>query len=331
MNDFNKPVFAISIGDPNGIGPEITLKALSNNYDLYCLMTPVVFGDRNVLKFYQKKLSLKIEFEEIHKFSNLQFKSGSIYTFPIDINPYNPEFGKITPEGGNHAFQYINAAISEALKGNINGVVTAPINKEALRIGKVPYLDHTAMFSKLTKSRHAMTLFVSGTLRTFFYSRHIPFNQISESLEIPKIVETLDICVNHLQKMGINNPHIAVAALNPHGGEMGMFGKEEIEILIPAVEQAQKMNLKISGPIPADSVYHLAKDGNFDAVLSLYHDQGHIATKTLDFHKTVSITTGLPFLRTSVDHGTAMDIAGKGIADETSMVEAIKAALKYYW
>jgi len=331
MLNTKKTIFALTIGDPNGIGAEITLKALINNNDLYDSMTPIVFGDRGILRFYKKLLSLDVEFEEIYNLANLKNKSGVVYIFPVGDNSYNPEPGKITANGGKHSFQYINAAIKEAQKGNVNGVVTAPINKEALRLGNVPYLDHTAMFSKLTNSQHAMTLFVTGTLRTFFYSRHIPFNQIADSLEISRLVESLVICTQHLQKMGISKPHIAVAALNPHGGEQGMFGKEEIEILIPAVEQAQKINLNISGPIPADSVYHLAKEGKFDAVLSLYHDQGHIAAKTLDFHKTVSITTGLPFIRTSVDHGTAMDIAGKGIADETSMVEAIKAAKLYYW
>lgn len=141
----------------------------------------------------------------------------------------------------------------------------------------------------------------------------------------------MKMSLEYLEKIGIKSPSLALAALNPHGGEQGMFGREEIEILEPAVKNAQAQNLNVVGPVPADSVFHLAKEGHYDGVLSLYHDQGHIATKTLDFHRTVALTMGLPFLRTSVDHGTAFDIAGKGVASEISLVEAIKAAARYYW
>ncbi len=331
MNDQKKPVFAITIGDPNGIGPEITLKSLNKNPDLFNQIIPVLFGDPNILQFYIKKLSLNVKIVETKEFSKLSYKPAIVFCYPVEVNQYIPLPGYITAEAGRHAFQYIIPAIELAKSGQVNGIVTAPINKKALKLAEIPYLDHTEILTKLTNSQHTMTLFVTEKLRIFFYSRHIPFRDIADDLQITKIVNSLKVCRKHLIQIGLKSPHIAVAALNPHSGESGMFGKEEIEILIPAIRKAREQNLNISGPIPADSVYHFAKEGQFDAVLSLYHDQGHIAAKTYDFFKTVSITTGLPFIRTSVDHGTAMNIAGQGIANETSMVEAIKAALKYYW
>jgi 4-hydroxythreonine-4-phosphate dehydrogenase len=217
------------------------------------------------------------------------------------------------------------------MKNKINGIVTAPINKKSLKAAKVPYLDHTEILTKLTESSHTMTLFVAHEMRVFFYSRHIAFKDISASLDINKLVETLHDCDGYMKKIGIDKPKLALAALNPHGGEEGLFGTEEMEILSPAVQQAQDQGLNVAGPVPGDSVFHLAGEGHFDAVLSLYHDQGHIATKTYDFHHTVSLTMGLPFLRTSVDHGTAFDIAGKNIASEISLVEAVKAVVRYHW
>jgi 4-hydroxythreonine-4-phosphate dehydrogenase len=168
-------------------------------------------------------------------------------------------------------------------------------------------------------------------MRVFFYSRHIPFAEISAALDIENLVNTLSDCQRYLNQIGIENPKQALAALNPHGGDYGLFGTEEIDILEPAVKRAVQNGVNVEGPIPADSVFHLASEGTYDSVLSLYHDQGHIAAKTYDFHRTVALTMGLPFLRTSVDHGTAFDIAGKGLASEISMVEAVKAAITYYW
>lgn len=331
MNDSKRPIFAITAGDPNGIGPEITIKAIIKNQDILEKTIPVIFCHPQVLHYYMTNLSIKIDIKQITNFSDLNSDKNSIFCFPVNVEYYQPEPGKLSSISGEHAFQYIKTAINIANNGRVNGVITAPINKEALRMANLPYLDHTEMFTRLTNSEHTLTLFVTGKLRIFFYSRHIPFREIADDLNVSKLVHTLHICQQHLQQIGIKNPHIAVAALNPHAGDGGMFGKEEIEIIQPAVQSAAQQNIMVSGPIPADSVFHLAREGHYDAVLSLYHDQGHIAAKTYDFYKTISITTGLPFIRTSVDHGTAMDIAGKGIANEASMVEAIKTALKYYW
>jgi 4-hydroxythreonine-4-phosphate dehydrogenase len=255
----------------------------------------------------------------------------AIYCLKMLTMLTNPETGKISAIAGKLAFDYISSAIGYAKIKSVDAIATAPINKEALKLANVPYLDHTEILTKLTNSTNTMTLFVTKNMRVFFYSRHIDFRDISDALQKDKIIQSLKQCIRYLKQIGVKNPKLALAALNPHGGEHGMFGKEEIEILEPAVIESQKIGLNVEGPIPADSVFHLAKEGHFDAVLSLYHDQGHIAAKTYDFYHTISLTMGLPFLRTSVDHGTAMEMAGKNIANEISMVEAIKAAAKYAW
>jgi 4-hydroxythreonine-4-phosphate dehydrogenase len=326
-----KPLFAITIGDPCGIGPEITLKALHNHPDLYQECNLVVCGSIAFLRKTAKRINIDADIKKINE-ENLSDISGSDFHC-LDIHPtvFEHEYGKITAGGGQHSFAYIERAIELANLKKINGVVTAPINKESLKAGSVPYLDHTEMFTKLTNSQRTMTLFVTGDLRVFFYSRHIPFAEISSALDQQELVKTLHDCIRHLKKIGLTKSKVALAALNPHGGESGLFGREEMEILKPAVDQSVKEGLNIVGPIPADSVFHLAKEGHYDAVLSLYHDQGHIAAKTYDFERTVSLTMGLPFLRTSVDHGTAFDIAGKGIASEISLVEAIRTAIRHYW
>jgi 4-hydroxythreonine-4-phosphate dehydrogenase len=326
-----KPTFAVTMGDPCGVGPEVVLKALKNHPELYNQCRLVVVGSREVLKKTAKIIKMDIEIPTVPEQDITSDLPEGLCC--LDINPvdFAHTYGQITAEGGVHSYEYLAKAIDLSMQKKINGIVTAPINKKSLKAGKVPYLDHTEILGKLTRSERTMTLFVTGELRVFFYSRHIPFKDISAALNIDKLVDTLADCHTHLERIGIRNSKIALAALNPHGGEEGLFGTEEMEILTPAVKKAVGKGLNIEGPIPADSVFHLAVQGHYDGVLSLYHDQGHIAAKTYDFHRTVSLTMGLPFLRTSVDHGTAFDIAGKNIASETSMVEAIKAAVRYYW
>jgi 4-hydroxythreonine-4-phosphate dehydrogenase len=326
-----KPVFAVTMGDPCGVGPEITLKAMSHYPDLHQQCRLIVLGNIDILKKTADCINLQVDIRSI---SEDEIANDVPNKIPcLDLNPieFNHEYGKITAAGGKHSYSYIEKSIELAMRGKLNGVVTSPINKESLKAATIPFLDHTEMFTKLTQSKRSMTLFVTGDLRVFFYSRHISLAQVSSALDKDKLVETLSDCREYLEQIRISEPKIALAALNPHGGESGLFGTEEMEILTPAVEAAQKKGLDVVGPIPADSVFHLAKEGHYDAVLALYHDQGHIAAKTYDFHKTVSLTMGLPFLRTSVDHGTAYNIAGQGIASEISLVEAVKAAYCYYW
>ena len=326
-----KPKFAITIGDPNGIGPEIVIKALLNYPQIYELCHPIIFGDAAIVRSTAEILRYQIDLQIIDSANIVETNPNTIYCYNIQPVAMNLNLGKITSEGGKHAYAYLEEAINLAKEKIIKAIITAPINKESLRLASIPFLDHTEILQHLTSAEKTMTLFIVETLRIFFYSRHIPFKQISSALNKNKIVETLTDCNTHLHKIGITKPKLALAALNPHGGEGGMFGNEEIEILGPAVTAARQIGLEVAGPIPADSVFNLAREGYFDAVLSLYHDQGHIAAKTYDFYRTVSLTMGLPFLRASVDHGTAFDIAGKGVANEVSLVEAIKTAHKYYW
>jgi len=234
--------------------------------------------------------------------------------------------GVIQPEAGRAAGQAIERAIRLAQAGEIDAIATAPLNKEALWAAGYPYPGHTEMLADLTGSRESLTMFVIGALRIFFLTRHLSLRDAIDQVTRTRVAATLAVMAQVLAGLGIDAPRIVVAGLNPHAGEGGKMGREEIEEIAPGVDDARRTGLDVSGPVPADSVFHLAADGRFDAVLSLYHDQGHIAAKMTDFYKTVSVTTGLPFVRTSVDHGTAFDIAGKGVASAVSMVEAIRVA-----
>ncbi len=325
-----KKIIGITAGDPAGIGPEIIIKSLTRFPEIYTSLNPVVFGHPRVLEKQAKNDGITVELEILKDTDNLpELHPGKIAVIPVNHTGSLPAPGKISAEAGKLAFKAIRMAIDQAQLGKIDAIATAPINKEALKAAAVPYLDHTEILTELTGSKNTMTLFITGKLRIFFYSRHIPFNKISASLDKGKIVETLGHCHRYLQQIGIGRPRLALAALNPHAGENGLFGSEEIKILNPAVTTARKLGLDISGAIPADSVFQLAIEGEFDAVLSLYHDQGHIAAKSYDFYRTISLTMGLPFLRTSVDHGTALNLAGQNKANATSMAEAIKAAAYY--
>ena len=326
-----KKKIGITLGDPSGIGPEIVLKALTGHTEIYKQVTPVVFGSLSVLEAVKKNLSLPTEIIRAKNLDNWRAAPNVVTVFSTAEPPTLPSVGKIDPLAGRMAFSWMEAAVTAANQGKIHALVTSPINKAALRQARVPYMDHTEILSRLTGCDEPMTLFVTGNLRIFFYTRHVAFKDIASQINKKTLVESIRRCIAHLQQLGFEQPRLAIAALNPHGGDNGLMGREELDIIEPAVESAREEGFNATGPIPADSVFHLAKVGIYDAVLSLYHDQGHIAAKTLDFHRTVSLTMGLPFLRTSVDHGTAMDIAGKNMADETSLVEAILAAVHYAW
>jgi 4-hydroxythreonine-4-phosphate dehydrogenase len=327
----NKPVIAITAGDPCGIGPEIVLKAITDNAEISKICSPVVFCKKSIIKQTAKKLNIDAKFHVVQNPEDKNEPENYFALLDIDVSDFDICWGKICAAGGDHAFKYIDKVISFASEGRIDAIVTAPINKEAMKLAQIPYLDHTEMFSRMTNSPRPMTLFITGRLRIFFLTRHIALRDVADSLDENIIVSTAADCITHLKKIGIKKPRLAIAALNPHGGEHGLFGREEMEVIEPAVQKARQKGLTLEGPVPADSVFQLAKEGNYDGVLSLYHDQGHIAAKTYDFYRTISMTMGLPFLRTSVDHGTAMQIAGQNSANPLSMIEAIKAAVKYHW
>lgn len=323
-----KPLIGITLGDPAGVGPEIVVKALAKK-EIYDVVNPVVIGEKKILEKALELTGLNLRLNPVESPREGKYQWGSIDF--IDLKNLETEIpmGQVSPLAGKAAFEFIKKAIELALNDEIDGVATAPINKEAIHGAGINFIGHTEMFTELTGSKNTLTMFQVQNLRIFFLTRHISLLKACTQVTVDRIAKTLFLCEEALHTLGFEKPRLAVAALNPHGGEGGLFGDEEVKEIIPAVEQARARGLRVEGPIAADSVFYLANKGYFDAVLSLYHDQGHIAAKMLDFERTVSVTTGLPFIRTSVDHGTAFDIAGKGVASSISMEEAIKVAGDY--
>ena len=318
----------ITIGDPAGIGPEITLKAISK---IDCSDTAyIAFGDMDILKRasgYPDMPSIKLNL--ISQIEEAQSGKGLLNVFDMKcINMEDFQEGLESSQCGKAAYEYIAESIRYAINGDIDAVCTAPINKVALHMAKVPYIGHTEIFAALTGAEDPLTMFQVETMRIFFLTRHVALRKACDMVTFERVTDYVRRCTNALHQLGIYDGTMAVAGLNPHSGDHGLFGNEE-ENIIKAVAELQKEGLNVTGPVSADSVFHQALQGKYNSVLSLYHDQGHIAAKTYNFDKTISLTLGMPILRTSVDHGTAMDIAGKGIACETGMIEALKAAVQY--
>ena len=321
-----RPLVGVTMGDPAGIGPEIVAKALAEP-DVYRVSRPLVVGDLRTIAKIVSDLALPVAAESVAEPRAGRYACGTVDVIDLaNVDVAALRMGVIQPEAGRAAGQAIERAIRLAQAGEIDAIATAPLNKEALWAAGYPYPGHTEMLAELTGSRESLTMFVIGALRIFFLTRHLSLRDAIDQVTRPRVAATLAVMAQVLAGLGIDAPRIVVAGLNPHAGEGGKMGREEIEEIAPGVDDARRTGLDVSGPVPADSVFHLAADGRFDAVLSLYHDQGHIAAKMTDFYKTVSVTTGLPFVRTSVDHGTAFDIAGKGVASAVSMVEAIRVA-----
>jgi len=323
-----KPLIGITLGDPAGIGPEIVLKALADVRARQAL-DPLLFGDRVVLEEAMAQTGLVRPLRRVHEPAEIGTAVESLPYFDTSSLSGAVEMGRVDGSCGRAAFMAIRTAIEWARAGWIDALVTAPINKASLQQGGVPWIDHSGMLADLAESPKAMTLFVVGRLRIFFLTKHIPLSRVSGALTKAGVVEGLVESDRGLRQLGLERRRIALAALNPHAGEGGLFGDEEARILAPAIAEARSLGLEVHGPIPADSVFYQCSQGEYDAVLSLYHDQGHIAAKTLDFHRTVSFTLGLPFLRTTPDHGTAFAIAGRNQANPLSMIEALLAAAEY--
>jgi 4-hydroxythreonine-4-phosphate dehydrogenase len=321
-----RPLIAVTMGDPAGIGPEIAAKALAER-ELLRISRPLVVGDRGVMGRTVQDLGLALEVHAVGHPAAGRYAQGTLDVLDLgNVDLGALRIGEIQAAAGRAAGEAVERAIRLALAGEVDGIATAPLNKEALWAAGYPYPGHTEMLAALTGSPESLTMFVIGRLRIFFLTRHVSLREAIDQITRDRVRETLRIAAGVLRDLGVASPRIAVAGLNPHAGEGGKMGDEEIREIGPAIREARAGGVDASGPIPADSVFHLAAEGRFDAVLSLYHDQGHIAAKSMDFYKTVSVTTGLPFIRTSVDHGTAFDIAGKGIASPASMVEAIRVA-----
>jgi 4-phospho-D-threonate 3-dehydrogenase / 4-phospho-D-erythronate 3-dehydrogenase len=325
----DRSVIGIPMGDPAGIGPEIVLKALKNK-QIYDICKPVVIGNVDVMIRIDKIINSGLIFNVINEPECGKYIHGEIDIISLDnIDAKKLKYGEIQAEAGKAAFDYIVRSAELAAAGKISAVATTSINKEAIKAANINFIGHTEMYAELTGTKDPLTMFQVHNMRVFFLSRHVSLRKACDMVKTDRITDYLVRCDEAMKQLGLEKRLIAVAGLNPHNGEHGLFGDEEAKEIEPAIITARLKGINAVGPVPADSVFSQALKGKYDAVLSLYHDQGHIATKTVDFEKTISLTIGMPFLRTSVDHGTAFDIAGKGIANPVSMEEAIKLAAEY--
>lgn len=317
------------MGDPAGIGPEIIVKAMMKE-EVHQAARCVVIGERGVLEDAMHFSGVNLVINEIERAEKGDYSLGVLNL--INLNNVDWEefkLGQVSGMCGRAAYEYIEKSIELANNREVAAVATTPINKEALKAGGVDFIGHTEIFGALTDTKDPLTMFEVHGMRVFFLTRHVSLRNACDLVTKDRIKDYVKRCKDMLTKLGVAEGTMAVAGLNPHSGEHGLFGEEEVKHVAPAVEELREEGYDVAGPIGADSVFHLALQGCFNSVLSLYHDQGHIATKTLDFERTIAITGGMPILRTSVDHGTAMDIAGKGIASEISMTEAILLGAKY--
>ena len=324
-----KPLIAVTMGDPAGIGPEIVARTIDDK-EIFNIARCIVIGDRKIM---EKDIQIVGADLKIHVTDNPaegDYSEGVLNLIDLDnINMDQFEYGKVSAMCGQAAYDYIAKSIEITMSGQADAVATTPINKESLHAAEVPFIGHTEIFGALTGTEDPLTMFETNGLRVFFLTRHKSLRDMLDDIKKDRIIDYVQRCTEALRKLGVNEGTMAVAGLNPHSGEHGLFGWEEVNEIAPAVEELKKQGYDVAGPVPADSVFHQAAMGKYNSVLSLYHDQGHIATKTLDFDRTISITNGMPILRTSVDHGTAFDIAGKGIAGAVSMKEAVRLAAKY--
>jgi len=325
-----KPIIGITMGDPAGIGPEVCVKAFLAPEVQY-LANCLVIGDRKVLRQALKIAKIaNLEINPIKKVSEAKFMRGRIDVLDLDnVELARLKMGQVSKMAGAAAVEYIEKAIQLALDGKIDAITTAPINKEAIRKAGCKFSGHTDLLAARTKSNNYAMLFASDTLWIMLVTIHIPLMEVGKALNKQKILKIIKLAHETLLKIKGKKPKIGVAGLNPHAGEAGLFGDEEIKIIKPAVDEARKLGIDVKGPLSPDAIFYLSKIGMFDLVVAMYHDQGLIPLKLLSFNHSVNITVGLPIIRTSVDHGTGFDIAGKGWANPQSMIEAIKIATHF--
>ena len=316
----------ITMGDPAGIGPEISLKAIEEHPEF--LNSTIIYGSYDILKYYHELLQLSTPLVKID--SPGQFQEEKINVISVlDLSFDDIEIGKVSAVAGDAAYRYVEKAIQDALAGEISIVTTAPLNKEALHKGGHNFDGHTEIFATLTNTKKYTMMLWSELMSVVHVSTHCALREACNRATKERVLECIHLAKEALEKLGIENPRIAVAGLNPHSGEAGIFGSEEIEEITPAIEAAQKEGINVEGPVPPDTVFLKAYQGKYDIVVAMYHDQGHIPMKMVAFDSGVNVTLGLPIIRTSVDHGTAFDIAGKGLAKSDSMYYALKLGKQF--
>ena len=308
-----KPTIGITLGDPAGIGSEILVKALP---EVHQRCNPVLYGSEWSLR-------------DGSSIAGVDLDALNISTF-IDVNMPKPSdftFGHVSAACGEVAVRAVETAAEDVISGKLNALMTCPLNKEAIHAAGYQEIGHQEIFARLSNAKSTATMLMTTGLRVVHLSTHLSIIEAARSITSEIVLERLRLIRGCFEQWGLSPVRIGVAALNPHGGEGGLLGREEIEQIRPAVKRAVQEGIEAQGPYPADSIFNRAIAGEFDVVLAMYHDQGHIAIKVHDFHQSISATLGLPFVRTSVDHGTAFDIAGRGIANHRSTIAAIDAAI----
>jgi 4-hydroxythreonine-4-phosphate dehydrogenase len=323
------PIVGITMGDPTGIGPEIIVKALSMEEPFHACR-PIVFGDREVLSRAIQIQNLSTTLEVIHKIPEDGYLPQKIFFFPLSqLEVTSLRFGQPDRTCGEVMVKYVEEAVKWVRSGRIDAITTCPINKQAINAAGHPFSGHTELLAHFVQASSVAMMFLGSKWKIVLVTTHLPLKDVSRWITANRILSTIRLTDEGMKKyFGIRHPKIAVLGLNPHCGEGGLLGEEERAEILPAMGVAKSQGLKVEGPFPADSFFDLSGDRTFDAVIAMYHDQGLIPMKMFDFKEAVNFTLGLPFIRTSVGHGTAYDIAGRGLADPTNLIKAMQIAAK---
>lgn len=321
-----KPLIAITMGDATGVGPEIIVKALQER-DMYTLCRPAVIGDLGIMRRAVDIVKAGFPCYPVNDLSTAGQAYGQIDVLDLNNLPADLPFATVDSRAGRAAYEYVEMAVKLAMTEKIDAIATAPLHKDAMNQGGCHFPGHTEILAHLSDTKDYAMMLVGGALRVIHVSTHVSLRRACELVKKERVLRVIQLADQAMKLLGLAAPRIAVAGLNPHSGEGGMFGDEEMLEIIPAVEAAKTLGVDVTGPVPPDTVFfRAAHRGHFDIVVVMYHDQGHIPLKVLGFEQGVNITVGLPFIRTSVDHGTAFGKAGKGTADHLSMMESIRMA-----
>ena len=339
LGDGGLPIIAITMGDPASIGPEIAVKALQQR-SIHKICKPVLVGDAKVFEQIINKLKLNVKVNAISKVPDAKFELGTIDVFDLNITDVNRlQFGKINAMCGEASFQAVKKVIELAMAKEVDATVTGPINKKSINEAGHHYAGHTEIYAHFTGTKKYAMLLVEDNINVIHVSTHVSLRQAVDLVKKERIVQVIELIVDGLKRLGKTNLKIGVAGLNPHAGDSGLFGTEDDQEILPAVQEAKGLGYDVEGPVPPDTMFAKAAMGAYGGVVAMYHDQGHIPFKLAGFKwnaekqqmdsvKGVNITLGLPIIRTSVDHGTAFEIAGKGIASADAMILAIESAVQ---
>ena len=327
MTDKYRPLVGITMGDPVGIGPEIACRALERSR-LFEAMRPLVIGDARILEKAVTAAGADVRISVVSTPDEGAYAPGAIDVLDIsDLDPKTVEWGRSTPTTGQAMIDYINRAVDLALEGRVDAIATGPVNKAAMKLAGSRFHGHTELLAARTAAKEFAMMMAGNRLKVVLVTIHMPLKDVSGALSRQAVEKTISLTSRSLkERFGISSPRIAVAGFNPHAGEEEMFGSEEVRAIQPAVSAAVDAGIDAVGPLPPDTLFYHAVKGAYDAVVCMYHDQGLIPFKMIHFEDGVNVTLGLPIIRTSVDHGTAYDIAGRGLADPGSLVAAAEMA-----